>query len=141
VKKYTKPRRVSASTPVVQPSGNQTIVERVKRILAGNNPFSSAEDWFLLKEIHLICLFRRAKSKSGKEKLSEFISQREDNYLNQKEGPKSLTSQDFLALNQWITNQDSADKQDSAHKWVNNLLKRAKERKRQARREARMVKE
>ncbi len=139
MKKHTKPHHVSVSTPVVRLSGNQAIVERVNRILVDNNPFSSSEDWFLLGHIHLMCQFRRLRAESDKNKLTTYITRREDRYLK-KEGLKSITSQDFLTLNQWIANQDSADKHDSTHKWVNNLIKRVEERQKQVKREAKRAK-
>ncbi len=143
MRRHTKPQRVSVSAPIVQPTGKQTMVERVKRILADNSPLS-AEDWFLLTQVHLICLFRRAKTESRKKKITRYIVKREDGYLNQKKGKespeKSFTSQDFLTLNQWIANQDAAERKNSTHEWINKLIRRVKDRKRKARRELRIVK-
>ena len=136
MRRYTRSHGVSVSAPVVQPSGNQTIVERVKRILADNNPLS-AEEWFILTQIHLICLFRRAGIESRKRKIDKYLSRREEKYISQKKDFQiGLTPQDFIGLNQWVVNQDLADKTNR----LETLIKRVKQRKRQARREARMVK-
>ncbi len=126
--RYSKSRQISRpATVILSPGGNQTIGDRVKRILADNNLLST-EDWFILTQVHLICLFRRTKKESGKTKLSKYISQREEKYISQKKDPKiGLTSQDFIGLNQWVVNQDLAHK-------LENLIKRVKQRKREAKR-------
>ncbi len=137
MRRYTKPQRVSVSAPIVQPTGKQTMVERVKRILADNSTLS-AEDWFLLTQVHLICLFRRTRTESRKTKISEYLSRREERYISQKKDPQiGLTPQDFIGLNQWVLGQDLADKQ---HNNLETLIKRVKQRKRQAKREAKRAK-
>ena len=133
MRRYTRSHGVSVSAPVVQPSGNQTIVERVKRILADNNPLS-AEEWFILTQIHLICLFRRAGIESRKRKIDKYLSRREEKFISQKKDPKiGFSPQDFIGLNQWVVNQDLAHK-------LENLIKRVRERKRQKKREAKRAK-
>lgn len=137
VSRYTKPQRVSVSMSIVQPTGKQTIVERAKRILADNNLLST-EEWFILTQIHLICLFRRARTESRKRKIDKYLSRREERYISRKKDPQiGLTPQDFIGLNQWVVNQDLADKQ---HNKLEALIKRVKQCKRQARREAKRAK-
>jgi len=138
MRKNTKPHRVSVSALIVpSPAANQTIGDRVRRILADNSSLSSG-DWFLLTQIHLICLFRRARSESRKRKIDKYLSRREEKYLSQKKDPQiGLTPQDFIGLNQWVVNQDLADKQ---HNKLEALIKRVKQRKRQAKREAKRAK-
>ena len=133
MRKYSKSRQISRpATVILSPDGNQTIGDRVRKILSDNSPLSS-DDWFLLTQVHLVCLFRRARAESRKKKNTRYITKREDGYLIQNKGKEnSLTSQDFLALNQWITNQDLADKQ---HNKLEALIKRVKQRKKQAKRE------
>lgn len=134
MKRYTKYHRVAVSAPVVSRPGNQTIGERARRILADNNPLSS-EDWFILTQVHLICLFRRARTESRKTKIDKYLSRREERFISQKKDPESdPTNQDFIGLNQWVVNQTLA------HNNLETLIKRVKERKRQARREAKMAK-
>jgi len=120
---------------VVQSTVMPTLVERVRRILVDGSPLSQ-EDWFILKQVHLICLFRRARTWSRKEKNDQYIAKRERDYLTQnKDKENSLTSQDFLALHQWIANQGSADKQYHTTK-IETLIRRVKQRKKQAKKEA-----
>ena len=128
----TKPQRVSVSASIVQPTGKQIMVERVKRILADDSTLS-AEDWFLLAQVHLVCLFRRARTESRKTKISKYLRLREERYISQKKDSQiGFTPQDFIELNQWVVNQDLADKQ---HNKLEALIKRVKQRKKQAKRE------
>ena len=129
MRKHTKPHRVLVSAPVVPQS--TAIVERVRRIITGNNSLLQ-EEWFILNQVHLRCLFRLAGTRSRQDKNGRYITKQEDDYLTQNKGKEnSLTSQDFLSLNQWIANQDSADKR---HTKLEALIKRVKERKREAKR-------
>ena len=131
-----KPQRVSVSAPIVQPTGKQIMVERVKRILADDSTLS-AEDWFLLAQVHLVCLFRRARTESRKTKISKYLRLREERYISQKKDPQiGFAPQDFIELNQWVVNQDLADKQ---HNKLEALIKRVKQRKKQARRQAKIA--
>jgi len=138
MRKYSKSRQISRpATVILSPGGNQTIGDRVRKILSDNSPLSS-DDWFLLTQVHLICLFRRARSESRKRKIDKYLSRREEKYLSQKKDPQiGLTPQDFIGLNQWVVNQDLADKQ---HNKLEALIKRVKQRKRQAKREAKRAK-
>ena len=138
MRRYTKSRQISRpATVILSPGGNQTIGDRVRKILADNNPLS-AEDWFILTQVHLICLFRRARTESRKTKNSKYLSRREERYISQKKDPKiGLSPQDFIGLNQWVVNHDLADKQ---HNKLEALIKRVKQRKRQAKREAKKLK-
>ena len=132
----TKPQRVSVSASIVQPTGKQIMVERVKRILADDSTLS-AEDWFLLAQVHLVCLFRRARTESRKTKISKYLRLREERYISQKKDSQiGFTPQDFIELNQWVVNQDLADKQ---HNKLEALIKRVKQRKKQARRQAKIA--
>ena len=128
MRRYTRPHRISVSASVAPSSvANQTISDRVRRILSDNSPLLS-EDWFLLTQVHLICLFRRARTESRKRKITKYLSRREEKYISQKKDPKSgLTPQDFIGLNQWVVNQDLVHKLES-------LIKRVKQRKREAKR-------
>ena len=137
MKKHARHHRISVSTPLVSsPTANRTIGDRVRKILSDNSPLSS-DDWFLLTQIHLICLFRRARSESRKRKIDKYLSRREEKYLSQKKDPQiGLTPQDFIGLNQWVVNQDLADKQ---HNKLEALIKRVKQRKKQARRQAKIA--
>ncbi len=126
--RYSKSRQISRpATVILSPGGNQTIGDRVRKILADNN-LLSAEDWFILTQVHLICLFRRARTESRKTKNTKYLSRREEKFISQKKDPKiGLTPQDFIGLNQWVVNQDLAHK-------LENLIKRVKQRKREAKR-------
>ncbi len=133
--RYSKSRQISRpATVILSPGGNQTIGDRVRKILADNNLLST-EDWFILTQVHLICLFRRTKKESRKTKLSKYISQREERFISQKKDPKiGLIPQDFIGLNQWVVREDLVARR------LENLIKRVKERKRQAKREAKKLK-
>jgi len=132
-----KPQRVSVSAPIVQPTGKQIMVERVKRILADDSTTLSAEDWFLLTQVHFVCLFRQAMTESRKTKISKYLRLREERYISQKKDPQiGFAPQDFIELNQWVVNQDLADKQ---HNKLEALVKRVKQRKKQARRQAKIA--
>ena len=137
MKKHARHHRISVSTPLVSsPTANRTIGDRVRKILSDNSPLS-AEEWFILAQIYLICLFRRTRTESRKRKIDKYLSRREEKYISQKKDFQiGLTPQDFIGLNQWVVNQDLADKTNR----LETLIKRVKQRKRQARREARMVK-
>lgn len=130
--KHPKSRQISRpATVILSPGGNRT-GDRVRKILADNNLLST-EDWFILTQVQLICLFRRVRNDSRGAKLSKYISRREEKYIGQKkekESPETnLTTQDFIDLNRWVVSQDLAGK-------LENLIKRVKERKKQAKREA-----
>ena len=128
---------ISSPAPAALPT---TLSDRAKRILADNGPISP-EDWFILTQVHLICLFRRAeraKQSSRKAKFCKYISRRGEKYISQKkeEGlENSFTPQDFLNLNQWVVSQDLAGERE-----LENLIKRVKERKKLAKRAAKKLK-
>lgn len=125
---WTKKGDSGFSSPaIVTSSSSGGIHERVKSILSDGHQLSS-EDRFILTQIHLICLFRQARDGWRKNKLSKYIIKREEKITEGEENKNpqiNLTPEDFHNLNSWVVNQDLAGK-------LPNLLKRVKQKRREA---------
>ncbi len=101
-------------------SNRNFMVERVKKILADDHQFSN-EDKFILTQVYLICLFRKAIPGWRRNKLDASIKKREE-----KHGQEiTLTPEDFRNLNLWVRDQNEAK--------LSNLLKRVNQKRREIR--------